>query len=369
MTRHRDVLLILVIWAICFFELVNSRPAQATVKPNLIPISTHCRDNLHVHGRWVYNPNVNMVKAFPCCGYHIGHASWVNSDWEWNKSICLDDRAQHHTYFFGMPPPRQSLVGGSGCVCDASSPLGRFGVNRRERYEWTPHYCAIERFEGKKFCSIMGKRSIVFIGDSTMQQQAITLMDHITGTGGDCAPRVGMLMNVELVSATGNIFKMDWVDMMRTYAASIVVLSMGPHFHNVSHYYSVWEDVARHFRENQVDKYVKENRVTVLVRTTNPGHINCSRNATIPTSVPLIEPDAPANKYNWDLFPIFDDIAKLYARLLGWKVVDVSPLYRRSDAHPGSEYGDCLHFCIPGPLNLFNQLLQTMLESGEIVLP
>ena len=44
-------------------------------------------------------------------------------------------------------------------------------------------------------------------------------------------------------------------------------------------------------------------------------------------------------------------------------VIDMSPLYQRPDAHA---LDDCLHFCTPGPLDLFGELLMAALSNGEL---
>ena len=68
--------------------------------------------------------------------------------------------------------------------------------------------------------------------------------------------------------------------------------------------------------------------------------------------------------------PLFDDISRNYSRTLSLKVIDMSPLYARADAHPGwvtainSE--DCFHLCAPGVLDFYSQVVLTMLFNEEI---
>ena len=59
----------------------------------------------------------------------------------------------------------------------------------------------------------------------------------------------------------------------------------------------------------------------------------------------------------------------------GMKYLDMSMLFLRPDAHPGAfnkyfhdgdDFMDCLHFCMPGPYDLFPVLLLQMLFNGEI---
>ncbi len=63
----------------------------------------------------------------------------------------------------------------------------------------------------------------------------------------------------------------------------------------------------------------------------------------------------------------------MYAKRMGLNILDMSPLYFRGDAHIGSintvgtsKIGrkvDCLHMCIPGPVNLFPVLLFNLLAE------
>lgn len=64
------------------------------------------------------------------------------------------------------------------------------------------------------------------------------------------------------------------------------------------------------------------------------------------------------DRSNWYLFPYFDNLSIKRSKLLDINVIDMSPLYYRIDAHA---IGDCLHYCIPGPLNLFAILLFNIL--------
>ena len=70
------------------------------------------------------------------------------------------------------------------------------------------------------------------------------------------------------------------------------------------------------------------------------------------------------DRYHWNLEVDFDELSRNVSLEYGFEVLDMSPLYLRPDSHPGGT--DCLHFCIPGPLNLFSILLLQMLYNKEI---
>jgi hypothetical protein len=340
---------------------LNLPPAGAVLQiPNSswLNLSEYCMHNDYVHGQWIYNSDLNLSKEFVCCGYDS------EQDHQWNMSVCVTRKAQNKDYYTGVAPPMQSLAGGHACRCDgAEDGHGRLAVRKRERYFWQPYYCELEHFDGRKFCSLLGSHHVAFVGDSTFQQQAVTLMSHVTSSGGMCASNIISLHNNALIDGT-LAFHTDWVDIMKNFKASIVVLGLGAHHHSIREYTTMWDLVSRHVKQFHADEYIRGHNVTVIVRTVTPPHVNCSVHSVVLEVAQEIKPGNP-NDYHWDLFPIFDDIAKRYAAQLGWSVIDMSPLRLRPDAHPE---GDCLHYCIPGPLSLFDQVLQTMLVSGEIQL-
>ena len=68
------------------------------------------------------------------------------------------------------------------------------------------------------------------------------------------------------------------------------------------------------------------------------------------------------DEFQWRLHPTFDDMSIKWsqdpAHFL--PVIDMSPLYLRPDAHPA----ECLHYCTPGPRDLFATLLMQMLSEN-----
>ena len=106
----------------------------------------------------------------------------------------------------------------------------------------------------------------------------------------------------------------------------------------------------------------------ILWKTNNPGHINCDAYPDAVSS-PLTYP-IETDTYKWGLLSEFD----AYMRELNIKhnipAIDMFPLYLRPDAHPGKNAvhwvqfgGDCLHYCLPGPLDIFATLLLHYLED------
>jgi hypothetical protein len=125
----------------------------------------------------------------------------------------------------------------------------------------------------------------------------------------------------------------------------------------------------------------------ILFKTQNPGHVHCET-FTMPVSntsgLSFADPVSSSSssnhtqedKYSWRSHTFTDahvlkffldsdernKSALLNRTELG--VIDMSPVYLRPDGHAGL---DCLHFCTPGPLDLFSIFLLSSLRSGELV--
>lgn len=97
---------------------------------------------------------------------------------------------------------------------------------------------------------------------------------------------------------------------------------------------------------------------TVWVRTTPHGHAKCSQ-YTSPQPSP-VAPSGKLGEYDWHLFKEFDLIwKKLIAkgndiRFQQFDIAEMSNM--RGDAHSRPDK-DCLHTCLPGPVDDWNRLL------------
>lgn len=112
-----------------------------------------------------------------------------------------------------------------------------------------------------------------------------------------------------------------------------------------------------------LDKHVKPHQ-KVWIRTTPYGHAKCSQYEE-PQPVPLA-PSGQEGEYEWHLFHQFDLIwkdllssliqknAKKDTRFEMFDITDMSN--QRADSHSKPD-ADCLHTCIPGPVDDWNRLL------------
>lgn len=206
-----------------------------------------------------------------------------------------------------------------------------------------------------------------------MQQAASTLMSMISYDGASCA---GQLMFVKALLELSHHNKYiqyasrdklqahhylntSYLHTIETRIPDIVVMSAGPHLHNLRNFY---EDVL-YPQLLYLKSQDKLKNIKYIWRTNHPGHYSCltAKHKRIQHPVPFT-PTPPINDtiFQWNNFKLLDNDAYLYSKIYGFKVMDMSFLYDRADSHPGyynKPTPDCLHYCIPGPLDIFSVLM------------
>jgi hypothetical protein len=322
-----------------------------------------CKGGNHAVGKWVFNDRLtNADKSFYCCGYD-------ENDFQSNTTLCGSHNAKEtQRVVFGKRPQEFSHLeyfvgeeshlmqsGGNACMCDRTDEKGRWEMHMREKYEWTPSFCFLHEWNAKTFCELLGDRNILIRGDSTAGQSAITLINMLVSKGEKCQKQITFSW-ANLLSLSSGPRNHELLDMVKHANASIVIFSAGAHFHSTDHHKQGWETMATKITEVQT----LLPHVKFAFKTINPGHVDCKQHFNpIDHYQP---PRATADEFHWNLHPAFDNYAKEIVRTrLHIPIIDMTPLYSRPDAH-----SDCLHLCLPGPLNLFSILLLNMLSTGEL---
>ena len=139
-----------------------------------------CNGNTHTIGHWSF---VNVTKkSFQCC-------TW-DKEFSNDPEVCGNEKI---TRFYQECYVGSNIVvqqaGGNACSCDAAL-QGRSTVNARENYDWVPSFCMLHHWNASFFCELLGNRTILLVGDSTMEQSASTLMAMIQSGEGGCADQI-----------------------------------------------------------------------------------------------------------------------------------------------------------------------------------
>jgi len=302
-----------------------------------------CKGREYVDGSWKLLKEP-QPKTFKCCSWDEGPGYWRH-----DTQKCMGASRRVNT---GPAGSKFISIGGHGCMCDAHLDQ----VSEREMHAWTPTKCSLPAFNANSFCDALGRGKIHIFGDSTMQQASATLMNMLIGGHREekqhCAPKIQFTLSDYLVADPEKSNERgESVDFSaEKYNADIYIVGLGAWIHSSDHYEGTINKVAK-----MIEKRQSEPNPPVFVWKTisgaGCGHIN-------KMSVDNHDPS-----YTYDLFPKYDAMAREKLTPLGVKFVDLSPLYLRGDAHPNN-HGDCLHFCAPGPVDIFPRLLHHVLQEG-----
>ena len=120
-----------------------------------------CRNNDHLNGEWVYNEARGDSKSFICCA-ELGRISETSDICSHSFNGVLDNSSLL----------LNDLARGNACTCDHKQ--GIFGVNRAEMHDWVPENCSLIPWNSHLFCELLGSRTLLLVGDSTMSQTFAT---------------------------------------------------------------------------------------------------------------------------------------------------------------------------------------------------
>jgi hypothetical protein len=321
-----------------------------------------CRLGEHIPGNWEYYERPE--KAYTCCR-QIGRRennpnepgscprkTKVYGDDEWVGDVISGGQA-----------------GGEGCHCDIHENT-RLNISKREKWIWQPIYCDLMEFNATEFCNVLGKRKLLLLGDSTMDQSGVSLVLQLSKSRQPCANQIiyghcnhlKWYSNADFKNITPSKYDESVTYFMNKYDPDIVVFGAGAHYHALDEYELMLKTFASDFEDyiSQV-KPSKSKSLSVYWKTINPGVLGCIKNAGSgpkPYNKQVYTKDN--DKYQWRFHPTFDMYAKRLANELNIRVLDMSPLYNRPDpfhAHLGPNKDDCLHQCLPGPIDIFSQLV------------
>jgi hypothetical protein len=246
----------------------------------------------------------------------------------------------------------------------------------RDHYVWmSPNLLP---WDAKEFCRLLGPhRRIIMLGDSTMGQASATL---IAAVHGFCQTQLFYFLADTLIKEPYGLNRgSHWLDIVgnqsRTADGDIVVLTVGAHLLS-------WHDMINvsNVVLQQIMSMKKERpSLTFVYKTQQPGGCtNEIANVSLsPLEVGKNFVSISRKNFNHPLFYEYDNA--VIRRLQGLEIpfLDMRMLYSRTDAHRSSQANvkhcrrasncDCLHFCSPGPLDMFAILLLQLLRNNFAV--
>lgn len=337
-----------------------------------------CKGSEYVEGEWIYREDI-VDKDFVCC-------TWDALDYKFNTDVCGENYLWSPIYLGS--DYHYTLTGGHGCYCDKREEKYRYSPQKREKYIWQPKKCRLLPWNGKQFCALLGSRRIMLLGDSTMKQSMATFASMIFEHGGGCAHQLFFVENNKLVTNPSPrvedvvVSKYPFTALLpiiESHMPDIIISTIGAHIRNFAEYDRVEKEFLTSFMPQFYHSKHVNPQMKFVFRGQHPGHINCASFQDPIQTLKEYNIQQREDTYNWNTIKQYDDRMQLLVQKIREKYetalapdynqsrivyLDTTPLYLRPDAH--SDVTDCLHYCLPGPLNLEANILLTKLFTGEL---
>ena len=193
-----------------------------------------------------------------------------------------------------------------------------------------------------------------------MVQTGATLVNMIVAGNGGCASSINIVhsnyLGWEVSNSCNN--RVTVANLHDVIKPDISIMTVGAHLHDFGDFDAILFSMG-----NFMKNYQATSNTTFIWKTQNLGHTQCD-NATGPVLTCNYPLPKELDTYGWSMHADFDALSRKRAKEFGYKIIDMQPTCMRPDSHPGD--GDCLHYCLPGPLSLFSVLLMQMLYNKEV---
>eukprot|EP00252_Welwitschia_mirabilis_P003373 TRINITY_DN13451_c0_g1_i1.p1 TRINITY_DN13451_c0_g1~~TRINITY_DN13451_c0_g1_i1.p1 ORF type:complete len:295 (-),score=8.97 TRINITY_DN13451_c0_g1_i1:199-1083(-) len=281
-----------------------------------------------------------------------------------------------------------NAVGEWADILAAHPDYGNWTVRETLKWVWRSNSsCPIKHLERGQFCRVLGevKGNVLVVGDSINHLVQWSLLNNLLRgksdpqvftdstnnrttegfrvcgdvLGGDRAFKIGFVRNDRLSTIPEghivndtyhNFLEWPWLHLINPWNIKLLILNKGAHFENDQIYLSSLQKTLSTLSSLHPD-------LPVIFRDTPPGHKNCmSFEGPIADRQRLQE-----DKYHWSEFKRQNALARKAVEEAAYVYVNADAvLNRRADGHINEK--DCLHYCIPGPLDSLVELLFNVLS-------
>ena len=334
---------------------LNYTSSGGTVAPqlNLNP-RRRCTASGHVAGSWVFESrrdssqmNNDMPVHPPCC-------SWDSvTTFAAGEGDCLGREEALTSDWSALAPTRFMPAGGFSCSC-AAPRHANFSA-----FSWVPSQCALPEWNPRAFCKALGRKRILFIGDSTGQQLAAGIRNYLVAGGVhySCVTQILFNHSDTLVGESfGHLNRGDpWNASVARLQPDIVILGAAFHIFTNANYSRVLESVRDTFTGQFADTPLR-----LVWRTQMGATCGVAPVSTLPGNVPGFWDEPARAVYNHALIEGFDESARVFWRGVPHaSVLDLQPMWLRPDTKVGAP--DCIHVCMPEPILIAARILQNLL--------
>jgi hypothetical protein len=293
--------------------------------------------------------------------------------------MCLDGMNVYYDFAYGI----DKLLSSVENSCDYFGVEDYTTVQPWEKYEWVSHRCRLLDWNAQQFCDLLGSRRVILLGDSLSGQTASTLINMISYNNASCGHQIFYIRRNHLTRHLSRVVheKFKGATLVDVYLHlldhfyysnekidDILVMNAGAHLQSVSELQLIFNDLNSQNEELRRVVMMKNSssRLSFAWRSQTPGHYQCE----FPKNTDFNYPDTAFMNdiYRYNMYPVLDAVARKGAATLNMTWIDTFPLWDRSEAHPGGagKTLDCLHYVLPGALDIFPVLLFQHLYNGDI---
>ena len=339
-------------------ELIAPQTVSIKTTPQRPQIScdasgTSCLDPVGIVGEWVHVGPSRTFAAPVCC------ARDPNLRKELGQLEVCDTAIQSDLFFSGSPSYPQQISARHACTCELFN----------DEYEWTSPLLP-QTFNPVDTCRLLGNRTALFIGDSTMSQAASTLMSSLQP--GKCQAQVMYGSSDTLVGRSFGVMNRGktWKDWVNEVMPDITIVAAGTHVKtDDASYLGLVDEVLG----DMLEMKSRHPRMKFAWKTQQPGGCTCEILSPKDVNVAAHTTEHTRDIHNYDKFYHRDLLLLDRLNRANIPYMDMRMLYSRSDAHVSSiresRYGewriDCLHLCSPGPLDVVGRLFHHLLTGFD----
>ncbi len=251
-------------------------------------------------GEWVYDEK-RIFAAPVCCGFDTMGANGTETSrkhFTYNPEQC----GIHNIYFEhhrGRNDFYQQTVG-HACICDDFSDV----------YVWKSPL--LPNWNAAKTCRMLGNRTVMVVGDSTVQQAAATLMNSLFGFG--CSTQISFFASDTLINESFGAWNRGtyWSIPVEKEKPDIVIVSVGAHVHRNFTY------VIETFLSDVIKLRKKYPDMQFVWKTQQPGGCTSHISST----------NRSFRQFNYDEFAIRDSFVISLLQRYDIPYLDLRMLYR-----------------------------------------
>ena len=357
-----------------------------------------------------------------CNGVEYNYGRWVEDTSLLQKPeqnfICCDGAARSNTNLSKFCPPGFD-IDDHGCTClhhhlkqnnidpaTATEQEYRYNVNSA-KYKWKADKCELTTWNAYEFCQLLGTKKVLIMGDSTSNQANQILKSMIFQTNINdasllkCANQIVLQMSDILVAPPingggGRGYSLSQTVIEEFYAGQTYdyLIFGGFHFNYLGH--SQWYTGSSNATKveatdprfagsalvrlqehiNIINKFFKKRGMPsphMIYKSVSVPHDQCQAHYNKGPDTSITDEQQLENlntkglgkKYKWnEEMAVETALIKHFVGKNDMSVLRLFPLDSRPDGHPPEHIGDCLHYCAPGPLNIFPQIFQHFLKIG-----